>query len=128
VRRDLSHFDWYAFVFVHVDRDGARARHEAARMMGGTYDQDFGPLVDSVAAAGTPDEVLGKIEQFIEAGARHFIFLPATNGTADYETTVGYLTEVLIPDLRSRTPPESTVEASAERAGFSAETTTTRVP
>ena len=71
-------FDWYAFIFVNIDRDGRRARQEAAAMMGGTYDQDFGPLVDSVAAAGTPDEVVEKIEHYVAAGARHLIFLPAT--------------------------------------------------
>ena len=51
-----------AFVFVNIDRDGRRARQEAARMMGGTYDQDFVPMVDKVAAAGTSDEVTEKID------------------------------------------------------------------
>ena len=102
VRRDLRSFEWYTFIFVNIDRDGRRARQEAARMMGGTYDQDFGPVVDNVAAAGTSDEVTEKIEQFVAAGARHFIFLPATTRAADFDAIVQALTEDVMPRIRSR--------------------------
>ena len=102
VGRDLRSFEWYVFIFVNIDRDGRRARREAARMMGGTYDQDFGPMVDKVAAAGTSDEVTEKIEQFVAAGVRHFIFLPATTRAADFEATVRTLTEDVMPQVRSR--------------------------
>ncbi len=105
VGRDLHLFEWYAFIFVNVNRDGRRARQEAARMMGGTYDQDFGAMVDSVAAAGTPDEVLEKVEQFVAAGARHLIFLPATTRTADYDAIVRDLFEGVVPAARSATSP-----------------------
>ena len=37
-------------------------------------------MVDNVAAAGTPDEVSEKLEAFYDAGARHFVFSPATAG------------------------------------------------
>src|SRR5262245_19268646 len=63
--RDLTGFEWYAFVFVNVDRDGTRARQEAARAIGGTYDQDFQAMIDNVAAAGTPDEVTRKLRDFV---------------------------------------------------------------
>ena len=99
--RDLRPFDWYAFIFVNVDRDGRKARREAARMMGGTYDQDFGPMVDSVAAAGTPEEVIERVEQFVAAGARHLIFLPATTRTAAFDNIVRHLVEDVVPRVRS---------------------------
>ena len=102
VGRDLRSFEWYAFIFVHIDRNGHRARQEAARMMGGTYDQDFGPMVDSVAAAGPPDEVTEKIGQFVAAGARHFIFVPATTRAGDFDATVRCLAEDVMPQVRSR--------------------------
>ncbi len=102
--RDLHLFEWYAFIFVNTQRDGRQARREAAAMMGGTYDQDFGPLVDSVAAAGTPGEVLEKVEQFVAAGARHLIFLPATTQTAGYDAIVRDLVEEVLPALRARPP------------------------
>ncbi|WP_285223986.1 hypothetical protein [Frankia sp. Mgl5] len=34
-------FGWYAFIFVNVDRDGDRAREQAARTMGGSFSEDF---------------------------------------------------------------------------------------
>lgn len=78
--RDLTGFGWYVWVFCNIDDDGDAARQAAARSMGGTYDQDFGPMVDRVAAAGTPDEVAAKVGAFHDAGARHFVFSPATGG------------------------------------------------
>jgi probable F420-dependent oxidoreductase len=100
--RDLRLFDWYAFIFVNIDQDGRRARQEAAAMMGGTYDQDFGPLVDSVAAAGTPDEVVEKVEHYVAAGARHLIFLPATVRSEGFDSIARSLTEDILPTVRAR--------------------------
>ena len=102
VGRDLRSFEWYAFIFVNIDRDGRRGRQEAARMMGRTYDQDFGPMVDELAAAGTSDEVTEKIERFVVAGVRHFIFLPATTRASDFDATVRILIEDVMPRVRSR--------------------------
>ena len=99
--RDLGLFEWYAFIFVNIDRDGRRARQEAATMMGGTYDQDFGPLVDSVSAAGTSDEVVEKITQFVAAGARHLIFLPATTREGGFNAIARTLTEDVMPRVRA---------------------------
>jgi probable F420-dependent oxidoreductase len=76
--RTLDQFGWYAWIFANVHPDGEQAREEAARMMGGNYNQDFKEMIDGVAAAGTVDEVLRKLNSFVDAGARHFIFLPAT--------------------------------------------------
>lgn len=99
--RDLSDFAWYAFVFVNVEPDGDRARQEAARTMGGTYDQDFRAMVDNVAAAGTPDEVTRKLVAFVDAGARHFIFMPAP-GTGDSEAIVHRLLDEVVPAVREQ--------------------------
>ncbi len=101
--RDLHPFEWCSFIFVNIDRDGRRARQEAARMMGGMYDQDFGSLVDNVAAAGTSDEVIEKIGQFVVAGARHLIFVPATKRTEDFDRILRSLIQDVIPGVRSRT-------------------------
>ena len=78
--RDLTGFEWCVFVFVNIDPERDRAREEAARAMGGTYDQDFRTMVDSVAAAGTATDVTTKVCEFYDAGARHFVFLPAVSG------------------------------------------------
>jgi probable F420-dependent oxidoreductase len=97
--RDLSTFGWYAFIFVNVAPDGDRARQEAARTMGGTYRQDFRAMVDSVVAAGTPDEVTRKVQGFIDAGARHLVFLPAP-GTGAADPIERRLLDEVIPALR----------------------------
>ncbi len=97
--RDLSAFGWYAFVFVNVDPDGQMARQEAARTMGGQYAQDFQQMVDNVAAAGTPNEVRTRVQQFVDAGVRHLIFAPAA-GAGDPDTVVHRLMEEVVPALR----------------------------
>jgi probable F420-dependent oxidoreductase len=97
--RDLSEFGWYVFAFVNVNPDGDVAREEAARSMGGTYDQDFRAMVDSVAAAGTVDEVTKKMQAFYDAGARHIVFAPATAG-ADPQSVVDRLFGDVVPALR----------------------------
>jgi probable F420-dependent oxidoreductase len=78
--RDLAAFEWCAWVFVNINPDGDLAREEAARMIGGTYDQDFRAMIDRVAAAGTAEQVTAKLFEFYDAGARHFVFCPATMG------------------------------------------------
>ncbi|MFI5047759.1 MAG: LLM class flavin-dependent oxidoreductase, partial [Acidimicrobiia bacterium] len=97
--RDLSSFEWFVWVFLNVNPDGDTAREEAARSMGGTYDQDFRSMVDNVAAAGTTDEVSEKLEAFYDAGARHFVFSPATAG-ADPRGVLDRLFGDIVPALR----------------------------
>jgi probable F420-dependent oxidoreductase len=97
--RDLTNFEWCVWVFLNVNPSGDTAREEAARTMGGTYNQDFRAMIDSVAAAGTSDEVAAKLQSFYDAGARHFIFLPATAG-ADQRPVLDRLFAEVIPALR----------------------------
>jgi probable F420-dependent oxidoreductase len=97
--RDLSAFDWYVFVFINVNPDGDTAREAAARSMGGTYNQEFRPMVDSVAAAGTAEEVTAKLQAFHDAGARHFVFSPATAG-GEPQPVIDRLFGDVVPALR----------------------------
>jgi probable F420-dependent oxidoreductase len=81
--RDLTTFEWFAFVFVNIDDDGDRGRDEAARFLGGTYRKgDFAAMIDRVAAAGTPDQVTTTLQAFVDAGARHLVFTPMVRGNA----------------------------------------------
>ena len=105
IGRDLSDFEWLAFVFVNVDTDGDRARELAANTMGGTYSQDFRAMVDNVAAAGTPPEVTAKLCAFVDAGARHFIFKTAAGAhDVDDSEIVRLLIDEVLPDVRAHVP------------------------
>ncbi len=97
--RDLTGFQWCAWVFLNINPNGDTARDEAARTLGGTYNQDFRAMIDSVAAAGTAAEVAAKLQSFYDAGARHFVFLPATAG-ADQRPVLDRLFAEVIPALR----------------------------
>jgi probable F420-dependent oxidoreductase len=80
--RDLAGFDWLEYLFICVRDDLEQARTEAAAFLGGTYQQDFRPMIDRVAAAGTPEQVIRRVQEFIDAGARHLIFMPCSRGRA----------------------------------------------
>ena len=97
--RDLAVFEWCVWVFLNINPDGDIAREQAARMMGGTYNQDFRAMIDGVAAAGTVAEVTTKLCSFYDAGARHFVFLPATAG-ADQRPVLDQLFAEAVPALR----------------------------
>ena len=97
--RDLAGFHWCVWVFLNINPDGDIAREEAARTIGGTYNQDFRAMIDKVAAAGTTTEVTAKLQDFYDAGARHFIFLPATAG-ADQRPVLDRLFAEVVPALR----------------------------
>jgi alkanesulfonate monooxygenase SsuD/methylene tetrahydromethanopterin reductase-like flavin-dependent oxidoreductase (luciferase family) len=98
--RDLSGFGWYAFIFVNIDSDRQRARRDAATTLGGQYNQDFRSMIDHVVAAGTPEEVLGQVQAFVDAGARHLIFTPAA-GAGDPTIVVDRLLNEVVPHLRA---------------------------
>jgi probable F420-dependent oxidoreductase len=96
--RDLAAFQWVVWLFLNINPDGAVARDEAVRSMGGTYDQEFGAMIDRVAAAGTVEEVTTKLKDFYDAGARHFVFCPATAG-ADAQPVLDQLFGEILPRL-----------------------------
>ena len=100
--RDLSGFEWCAYLFVAVDDDGDRARDEAAGFLGGTYRQDFAAMVSRVAVAGTPAEVTSQLSAFVEAGARHLIIAPATRERS--WAMVRRLTDDILPEVQRSVP------------------------
>jgi alkanesulfonate monooxygenase SsuD/methylene tetrahydromethanopterin reductase-like flavin-dependent oxidoreductase (luciferase family) len=98
--RDLDGFGWYVWIFLNIHPDAEVARREAARSLGGTYDQDFRAMVDRVATAGTVPEVVEKLQAFVDAGARHFVFSPAV-GDGDRDAVVRRLVDEVLPEVRA---------------------------
>jgi probable F420-dependent oxidoreductase len=76
--RDLTNFEWFAFIFVNVHDDGEKAKEEAAEFLGGTYQQDFHSMLPHIAVAGSPDDVVSGLAEFARAGATHLVFTPAS--------------------------------------------------
>lgn len=99
--RDLDGFEWLAWVFVNVADDGDEARAQTARSLGGTYDQDFGPMVDRVAAAGTAEEVAERLVAFHAAGARHLV-LSVASGDAPRRPVLDRLLSEVLPAVAER--------------------------
>jgi len=102
--RDLTGFEWFCFVFVNVRADGSTARREAAEFLGGTYREgDFEAMIGNIAAAGDVDEVTATLLAFVDAGARHFIFTPASR--TDARGVLDTLFADVVPRLSL--PPET---------------------
>jgi probable F420-dependent oxidoreductase len=76
--RDLSGFEWMIYVYCSVRRDGDRARNDVATFLGGAYGDKPGAMLDRIAPAGTPEEVAARLQDYVDAGARHIIVSPAT--------------------------------------------------
>ncbi|MHB8665575.1 MAG: LLM class flavin-dependent oxidoreductase [Acidimicrobiales bacterium] len=76
---NANQFSWTAFVFVNIEDRAEDAIAGAAAFLGGNFKQDVGPLLDRVAAVGTPEQVAERLRAFVDAGARHLIIAPATN-------------------------------------------------
>ena len=73
--RDLSGFEWahYSFISLYDTREES-ARAAAARLGGGfRYDGDFADVVGRYTILGPVDDAIRRIEEYVEAGARHFI-------------------------------------------------------
>lgn len=92
VGRDLAGFGWYAYVFVSIDDDPALARRDAAAFLGGTYRNDFDAMLDRVAVAGSPTQVVDRLGAFVDAGAEHLVLVPCARAQ---DTARRLLTEVL---------------------------------
>lgn len=97
--RDLTSFEWCAFVFVNAGADRAAAREDAATFLGGNYLQDFDAMIDSVSVAGSVDDVVVGLQAYVDAGARHLILAPASR--EDRPRLVRRLLEDVVPAVRT---------------------------
>lgn len=96
--RPLDGFEWMAYLFTAIEDDTEVALGKAAEFLGGTYQQDFKQFVDRVAVAGTVERVTERLQEFVDAGMRHPIFL-----VADRERPVekaAMIVNEIVPQLR----------------------------
>ena len=98
--RDLSSFDWYVFVFVNVNPDGDVAARRGGALDGRHLQPGLPrPWSTTSPPPGPSDEVTAKVQAFYDAGARHFVFSPATAG-ADPGPVIDRLFGDVVPALR----------------------------
>ena len=75
--RDLTDFEWTVYLYCSVRRDGNRARDDVAAFLGRGYGDKPREMLDRIAPSGTPDEVAARVQEYVDAGARHIIISPA---------------------------------------------------
>jgi probable F420-dependent oxidoreductase len=87
------------FIFACVHRDRARAQEMAIARLSKQYAQDFSELVGKYALAGTPDDVVGQLQRFLDAGARTVILSSACD--TDYvDDNHALLAQEVLPAFR----------------------------
>jgi probable F420-dependent oxidoreductase len=97
VGRDLADFEWMLFLYCSIRRDGDRAREDVAGFLGKAYGDKPGAMLDRIAPAGTPDEVAARLQEYVDAGVRHFVISPAA--AADTLEVVRLAAAEVLPQL-----------------------------
>ncbi|MCZ6658732.1 MAG: LLM class flavin-dependent oxidoreductase [Gammaproteobacteria bacterium] len=88
------------FMFFAVHEDGERGLQMAAERLSAQYNQDFSALVGKYALAGSPDDCIARLREYIDAGARTVILNSAC--PADYMLeNQRLLAEAVLPTFRS---------------------------
>ena len=100
--RDLSGFQWANFQFMSIYDTREEAARVAARSLGMQYQYsgDFMDIVGRYCVLGSVEECVSRLEEYVEAGARHFLFswaCPPEDRTRHIETVANEI----IPRLRS---------------------------
>lgn len=76
--RDLEGFEWMMYLYCVIRPDGDQAREDRARFFGGaSYGDKPEEMLDRICPAGRPDEVASRLQEYVDAGVRHFIISPA---------------------------------------------------
>lgn len=80
IGRSLDNFEWCAYLYCVVRKDEEQAKTERAQFFGGSsYGDKPIEMLDKIAPAGTPEQVAARLQEYVDAGARHIIISPCTN-------------------------------------------------
>ena len=102
VGRGLDGFEWMLYLYCSVRRDRDRAREDVAEFLGGAYGDKPGGMLERIAPAGTPEEVAARVQEYVDAGARHVVISPAAR--EDTLEVVTLAAEEVLPRLASPAP------------------------
>jgi len=95
--RDLNGFEWMLYLYCSVRRDGDRAREDVAGFLGRAYGGMPAAMLDRIAPAGPPAAVAARLQDYVDAGARHIVIAPAA--AADTLEVVTLAAEEVLPRL-----------------------------
>jgi probable F420-dependent oxidoreductase len=92
--RDLSNFQWAFFPYISIYPTVEEAGRTAAEALGGRYryQGDFVNIVQAYCLLGPPQECVRRLQEYIDAGARHIIFsvaCPPEDRARHIETIAG---------------------------------------
>lgn len=87
----------YIFTCVHEDRD--TALELANKQLSKQYNQDFSKLVQKYTVAGSPEDCIARVQEYIDAGARTIIFSQGCPPDYVDENTVA-IAEGILPAFR----------------------------
>ncbi|HUC37854.1 MAG TPA: LLM class flavin-dependent oxidoreductase [Acidimicrobiales bacterium] len=94
--RDLRAFEWMLYLYTSIRRRSDEARSDVANFLGRAYGARP-EMLEHIAPAGTPDEVAERVQEYVDAGARHIIVSPAA--THDTLEVVRLAAEEVLPRL-----------------------------
>jgi probable F420-dependent oxidoreductase len=77
--RDLAGFEWMVYLYCSIRRDGDQARDDVAAFLGGAYGDKPADMLERIAPAGTPAQVAVRLQDYVDAGVRHFVIAPAAH-------------------------------------------------
>ena len=99
--RSLDGFHWAFFPYISIYPTEEEAAEVAARQLGGTYlyGGDFINIVKRYCLLGTPRQCIDRLQEYIDAGARHVIF-SITCPKEDRERHLEVIAKEIIPTLR----------------------------
>ena len=87
------------FIFTCVHEDRTRALELANQQLSKQYNQDFSKLVDKYTIAGSPDDCIARLREYIDAGARKIMF--SQGCPPEYvEENTRLIAETVIPAFR----------------------------
>jgi alkanesulfonate monooxygenase SsuD/methylene tetrahydromethanopterin reductase-like flavin-dependent oxidoreductase (luciferase family) len=98
--RDLAGFEWLLYLYCSIRPDADRAREDVAGFLGRAYGDKPAAMLDRIAPSGTPEEVAGKVQAYVDAGARHIVISPAAR--QDTLEVVRLAAEEVLPRLEVR--------------------------
>ena len=99
--RTLSDFQWGFFPYITIYPSEEEAAEVAAQQLGGQYlyGGEFINIVRRYCLLGTPEQCADRLQQYIDAGARHIVF-SITSRPEDRERHLEEIAEKLIPLFR----------------------------